>query len=59
VEPDQRHDDHVRSGRELRDRVHVGELAVAQPMHHIDRHPVHFRDRRLRAADREQRQHRE
>src|SRR6266849_2043145 len=28
-------------------------------MHHLDRDPVHFRDRRIGAADREQRQQRE
>src|SRR6202012_2055335 len=34
---------------------HVGELLVGQPMVNVDRDPVHFRDRGIGAADREQR----
>src|ERR1035437_6208160 len=59
VVSDQSDDDDVRSGRYLRDREHVGELAVVHPMHHLDGNAVHFRDRRIGAADREQRQQRE
>jgi hypothetical protein len=55
MEADQRHNNDVRPGRHLRDGEHVGELAVAHPAHHVDRDAMDLRDRRVGAADREQR----
>src|SRR5262245_26652578 len=55
---DQRYNDDVRSGRDLRNREAVGELSIAHPMHHLDRNAMHFRNRRVGAADRKQRQQR-
>ena len=55
---DQRDDQHVRPRRELRDRKHIGELLVGHPVLHVDRDPVHFRNRGIRAADRKQRHQR-
>ncbi len=44
---------------ELRQREAVGELLVAQPMLDVDGEAMHFRHRRIAAADGKQRQHAE
>ena len=53
---DQSHNDYVRSRRDLRNREAVGELPIAHPMHHLNRNAMHFRNRRVGAANRKQRQ---